>query len=271
MTVTEELKDAFTYWQRKYPCGNAVTSLKRAREDVANNVKRYPREIAHGAQCFKPDAQGLQWCNPDEIGLRFVGWQDELRVSRDSHQGWYIRAGDWDEVYRACVYQLPARNGKAIFIPGYREGSNSKRGWSDTCGEHSAALDFRDLYSCDDADSAKRDAARTADSLAEYAAEKSREYDEAWQAGSQYYDLGENIKSDRKHILQICAELRKAQKQITVDAPAICKTLRANIRKHYHDIQKAREERAELIDSVWHEYRDAFNEGANEKVFNVTR
>ena len=52
----------------------------------------------------------------------------------------------------------------------------------------------------------------------------------------------------RREALAIGEEMRGA-KRAGLDAPTICATLRAKVRSLYREIQKARKERAELIDN----------------------
>ena len=243
-----------------------------AMADVVSGKQRYPRARRSGSSVGKPMANGMQWCNPQDLGLRFVGWQDEIRDlrARDRHKGWLCDSGfQDDDALRGCVYQLPARKGKARFLPAYREGGIFKNEWSDSSGETNAAIHFRDLFSYEDADEAKTDAARAADSFAEHAAEKAREWNDAFLAGSSFQFLGEEITENRATILELLRERKIARREITGPLPTTCKMLRADIARLYAGIQKARKERAELKDRVWGENRIAFNEGSGESIFAV--
>lgn len=278
----QKLRDAFTYWRRKNPRGtaydgagrSAIAALERARADVAANVSRYPSAINRGAQLGAAMADGAQWGNPDALGLRFVGWQDELRTrTRDTHSGWFTQPDGWDgEVYRGCVYQLPARNGRARYVPAYREGSTGrkKNDWSDTCGEHSAALDFSNVMHGTRGENTSRydtadtllDAARAADSLAESAAEKAREYNEAWQAGQSYRDKRDELKETRGELRALVRELKAAR----THSPAICRALRETVSDMRAEMRAAYKETERLKDAVWRDYYPAFNDGAGETV-----
>lgn len=258
-----KLLDAFRY--HRFGGSIAVAALERAREDVAAGKSRYPRTRQHGSQIGAAMKNGLQWANPDQIGLRFVGWQDEVRdlSARDAHRGWYTRSDDCGgEVLRGCVYQLVAKDGKARFLPAYREGTSDRKGWSDTCGEHNAAIHFGDVFSYGDADDAKRDAARAADHFAEHSAEESREYNDAWQAGSDYAALGAEVKEHRQNALALLREI----KSHGAFPPAICATLRAHVLSCINDIASLRRRRAELTRDIWRDYYAAFNDGAGENV-----
>jgi hypothetical protein len=241
-----------------------------AMDDVTAGRQRYPRALRSGSVLGAPMANGMQWCNPRDLGLRFVGWQDEIRDlrARDRHKGWLCDSGfQDDDALRGCVYQLPARKGKARFLPAYREGGIYKNEWSDSSGEVNAAIHFRDLFSYADADEAKTDAARAADSFAEHAAEKAREWNEAFLAGTSFQFLGEEITESRQTALALCAELKVARSETKSALPNACATLRAEIKKLRAGIQKARKERADLVSRMWPEVYPAFVEGAGLDAF----
>jgi len=115
------------------------------------------------------------------------------------------------------------------------------------------------------------DAARAAYSHAQHCAEEEREYQEAWQAGSAYLNLGEEIARVRRNALTLAAEYRKLARTIAPsDAPAVCKLLRDAISGAWDTICKLREEREEERHKPWNNRtRAAFNEGASEKVFTI--
>jgi hypothetical protein len=98
-----------------------------------------------------------------------------------------------------------------------------------------------------DIETDKMDAARAADSFAERFAESARDYDRAWQAGRRYDDLAEQVVDMRREVLDLGKEMRAARK-LGLDAPSICHALRSTIVSLYRNIQKARKERAKLLD-----------------------
>ena len=238
----------------------------KAQIDCEQGKDRYYKKPAHGAQFGCEMANRMRWGNPDACGLRFVGWADELQEPysrRARHTGYYARNDECSEVLRGCVYQGTARDGKAVFYPAYREGENMRKGWDDLCGEHSAAIAFRDAFSFADAREAKADAARAADRYAEIAAEKSRDYDCAFQAGQEWAWLGDGIQTSRKECMQLIREL----KTVSIPCPPmISQTLRVQIKAHRNNISQCRRKRADLLETIWREYHDAFNEGAGETV-----
>ena len=198
------------------------------------------------------------WCeNPP---FRFVGLASDL--ARLDHDGWYTdEYGANGERARGVVYQMVGRDGRARFIPGIADPCNSA---SDGTGP--AVLAIGDMETAEGSDEgaaedAKRAAAYRADQLAEYYAEEEREYQEAWQAGARYAELGEGIVSTRRAILAALAERRSVP---AVETPTLCAMLRRRVSDMLEDIAKAREERADL---AWNLTRrdspgDAFRDGA---------
>lgn len=233
---------------------------------------------------------GLTWIeNPTSIGLRFVGWSNDLRGnSRNSNYGFYSQHEDCSECYRGAVYQFPARKGRAVYVVGYREGSTGKsfKDWVDTStGKKNdpngpACLELSRLiygdrinYNAGTDNVDLCDAAIQADSIAEHEAEESREYDQAWQAGREYADLGEEVAHHRRDALALITEIKAVrlgvahlEEEKSISIPAISATLREHVQSHISDIRDARKKRAELADSVWRDYHGAFNDGAGATV-----
>ena len=115
----------------------------------------------------------------------FVGFADNLH-DRICHNGWFINAFQ-DETLRGWYTALPAQHGKERLIAGYADPNN------DNC----ARLDFADIYAN------ARDAAYAADRIAENAAEKEREYNSAWTAGSDYQSNQQEIKEHRASLIAL--------------------------------------------------------------------
>lgn len=179
--------------------------------------------------------KGVRWVENVSHGLRRVGFADEVARTLHSravdHKGWFTDDDMQSEVYRGIVYQLPARHGAAQYVYGYADPNN------DDC----ALLSF-------DVETDLLDAARSADGFAEAFADDARSYNAAWSAGQLYRDLGDNVTEMRKEALAIAAEMREARKA-AVQAPTICATVRNQIMSIYRMIQKARKERAALLDN----------------------
>lgn len=92
-----------------------------------------------------------------KIGLRNVGSAHEILPRTVRHTGWFCD-NFGDTTYTGQVWQLPARNGEALYLSGY---SDSEAG--------GAIVDFTICYE-------KTTAALWADSLAQREAEESRDY-----------------------------------------------------------------------------------------------
>lgn len=250
----------------------AIRALELARVDMAEKKTRYPKYAGNGIGARSSD--GLQWIErPQDIGLRFVGFSDDLAGRAVGHTGWYTRDECFDSVYRGAVYQFPARDGSPVYVTGYRAGSNSrKRGWSDECGTESARLELcSPIYGGtggrESNDDGIRDAAMLADEHARVAAEHEREYQEAWQAGADYAQLAEDIADARREFLELRAEIKSAPRPAN-ETPSICATLRAQCESLVQTIRDARDKRDKLRDGYYSaDMKAAFNDGASESVF----
>lgn len=136
---------------RKGFANSPARCLEMARADLAraghSNFTFYPMSDKPGA----PGERGGRWIErPESFGLRFVGFSDELRSrGRDSHSGWFLYPdGDPAEVARGCVYQLPARNGRPVYVEALRTGETLGRRteWRDMSEDGSALLFFGSLH-----------------------------------------------------------------------------------------------------------------------------
>lgn len=269
-------------------CHHAWHALNLARADVAAGKARYPRG-SYGAVCWQPGKPGIAWVqNVDGAGLRHIG-----NVEAESHGGriwsnrdscgWYSD-NDQNETIYGVVYQLPGRDGKARFVAGYAS--------ADDC-DGLPTLDFGSIYESDESSGANysddvasydgaRDAARTADSMAQHAAESEREYQSAWQAGSRFAELAETVTESRKSALVLLAERRRAATAGKgASYLAICGAIRDKVESLLESISEARQERAKLkegkhvndwLPGFWSgdkRLQAAFNEGAGQSVFSV--
>lgn len=188
---------------------------------------------------------------PEAFGFRLVG-----RVVPESYGGrdtWDTREScGWHtdphgDVFRdgtglcyGLVYQLPARNGRARFVAGYEFGG---------C-DGGPTLDLGNIYESESAGNCSyegaqghddaRDAARAADSMAQAAAEREREYQSAWQLGRAYDDAREEIETARREALELLAERRKAR-ALGDGFPAVCAAIRGRVREALATIAAARE------------------------------
>lgn len=308
--IDSKLRAAFRYWRHGNPRGktvNARAALMMARQDVANGEDRYPTdnygpgwwrqkreprtefEKKYGRELLVCVEADRRWS-----GVRFVGIAPSERRAYDKHfsttgvdgpfsDGWFTHPDghyspkDGDGLCWGVVYQLPARKGKAQFVPGYVHGG---------IGENEPTLDFNSIFegnpregdSCNtdpkDTDAA-REAARHANQMAEKEAGREREYQTAWRAGSDWAELQTDIDSARKVIKELLAE-RKAARTIDPKAfPSICQAIRHRITDALAEIEEARAKRRKLADGDADELyfwpgdarlREAFNDGASEIV-----
>ena len=194
----------------------AALAMVKAREDVDQGRKRYAESglAAYNSPCEVGGSSKARWVErPALAGLRFVGWADQCgdRFTRRGglldHEGWLTREdGLGGEVLRGAFTSFRARGGRPVFVAAYGDPCN---GPADQGGP--ALFDFERTFEGEDShgDFAKTDAARAADDFARIAAETEREWNEAWQAGSRWHDLGEDIKAARLEALKLLGELRR--------------------------------------------------------------
>jgi hypothetical protein len=183
-------------------------------------IEYNPAHLSHGYV--------VRWVENVSEGLRFVGFADEI-LKHLRHQGWYTNEDFQDEVYRGAVYQLPASKGETRFVYGYADPNN----------EDCALV-------CFDTQSDKAEAARDADRMAEIFAEAQRDWAQAANAGNEYLELANEIKSKRKEALAIAGEIRAARKTAVL-APTICGVARRKVLSLYQSIQEDRAKRKELL------------------------
>jgi hypothetical protein len=233
-----------------------IRAMQLARADVAAGKTRYvySRRACIGA----PFADGLRWLEfPESMGFRFVGFADEIARREGfprsiDHTGWYtFPNGDTGEVLRGAVYQLPARNGKPVYFPAYREGSETRKGWMDNSG--GACMDFSDSM-------ARRqvyydspwDAAKAADSIAERQAEISCEFYEADAQAREWQEL----ESEAQEAKDSARELIRGIRSATGQAPSVvCDTLRRAVKSHLREWRDTLRKRQKIADN-FHYWKD---------------
>jgi hypothetical protein len=211
----------------------------------------------------RPNARGGRWIErPAMAGLRFVGFADKL--ARLVHMGWFLSPdGDDGEVARGCVYQLPARGGRPVYVEAYQLGSESRKsGWL----EQSSGLGERDapavVFLADrhlgelggtgsewpyDDEKAQRDAARGADREAEIVAEHEREWREASELGRTAAEAIEEASEARSEARELLAEIRG---RTVADMPATCKAIRGEIARLLRSARRKHDKAREL----WEEH-----------------
>lgn len=250
---------SYRYWRARG--FTAAKALERARDD---RTARYPAGVAINPRNDKREA----WVErPADVGLRFVGWSDNLAGRAVDHTGWFLNDESFGDVARGCVFQLPGRKGQARFVAAYQQGSTNRAGdWSDMSGvEGSALVAFGEIFTeVTDGESnvreyqAARDAATRADRMAELMAESERDYQAAWQKGNEAREAISDARTFRSNAVRLLSEVRG---KLAADMPETCKAIRRTIASH---LESAREEYAKaqrLFAEYGHE--DAFTEGAS--------
>lgn len=280
---------------------HAFRALEIARKRHAEGEKAYdssPWAKPYPAVSWQADKPGLAHISePARAGLRHVGnveaegRRGDIWANRDTC-GWYTDPQgdvfkDGTGLVWGVVYQLPSRGGRLQFVAGYQFGgvdggptldlgnvySEPAREWVAPRQESWGVNGGYWAY-CDnpkDSDAA-RQAARAADSMAQYAAELERDYQTAWQAGRAYADAVETAANARKELSALLTERRAAKARISEwPAPVLCRTIDAAARGLIRDICRAKAEAAEAIagngpTTYWNDFdkscRDAFCDAA---------
>jgi hypothetical protein len=262
--MNDELLRLYKYTRR----GNwARPALEFAKARLARGEKEYSNEWPwqRGAgnvtrQEKKHPGDNYAWIeNTESAGLRFVGYCDDI-CQNIRHKGWYTdEDGLNGETLRGAVWQLPARHGIARYIAGYEDPCNEGAAFVDLDiigGEGGYSIRWSGHGEPEMADQtranedSKREAALRADSIAERNAEREREYNAAWHAGSRWSDLGDEIAKERAFTLALLVESRPERHAMRATAtPHICEAIRATVRRAVDHIADMRKERAELFDN----------------------
>lgn len=296
MTLSNDLKAAYRK-NRDYG-RKANQAIERARAALASGEKFYNSgslEKPYAAVFWDKDKRGLGHVdNPSKAGLREVG-----RVVGDcggrngiwdkrGNSGWYT--DPHNDVFRdgtglcyGMVYQLPARDGKARFVAGYQFGGTdagptidfgtiyeSATVWTETMNGRTYDMMEQDAAELDVA----KDAARAADSMAQHAAEDEREYQTAWQAGTQYSDCLEELDTIRKTVLATIRDMKAVCATLRELPESLRGRLRASIESDLEERAAIFRRMAKLADGdsalcFWpgdEKLKSAFNEGAGKAV-----
>lgn len=252
----EGVKLARAYLAMRQRGETAADSLKAAR-GLVEGGGRLPWP-ARAGDIGAPGDGGARWIEePASNGLRFVGFADDVTALRN--RGYYMDSDGDGETARGCVYQLPARGGRPVYVAAVQTGSESKsKGWratADNADEYAAGALFylagrgalhygaRGGTEGEHADAAGvTEAAHYADGRADRYAEEAREYSDTWRAGRDAADAIENADAERESARALMAELRGL-------APlpgAVCAELRAAIGRKLRRARKLYAEAAEL-------------------------
>lgn len=201
----------------------------------------------------KPDTGGAFFYLESDFapGLRWK-WADETDA-RIFHCGWFTDSDGGGDKIRGFVVRLPKARG---FLAGWSMGESM-----------ASELETSPIYDDEMA------AAYAADSLAKSVAENEREYQIAWQAGSRYSDLGEEVAAARRSALAILRDRKSASGSAT-----LCAVIREKVESLLDDVREARAERAKLASGdaenliFWpgdKRLAAAFNEGAGAQVLHA--
>ncbi len=190
----------------------------------------------------------LRWVeNTAAIGLRFVGWADELADLR--HTGWFAD-DEGRETLRGAVWQWPGRKGESVLVPGYVELEGGK-----PVNDGAACLIVSDLCrvpmraafgNLDEAQET-RDAARSADGTAESEAEDQRDYRAAYDKGREAAGIDNAANEANRANLAFAVALNAARRSGDYPGPAALReALLGKVREGRAEVETLREARAAL-------------------------
>lgn len=232
------LFDAYRWHREQYPRMRADRALTLARDDGAAGRRRYPargRLLPYYFGSWQqlddmPRYAGRHdrafYCDAWPDGWRLVGRADEVARAADrprsiDHTGWYTTDEGDDGTIAGYVLRLP--HGR--LIPGIAQ--------TDCDGVTLYPIDsYSDAMEC----------ARAADGYAERAAERERDYQRAWRAGSDAAYLNTQAIEHRREIIEIC---RAARADLDIDA-ATWATVKWRVSTLLRELCDARRERDKL-------------------------
>lgn len=188
---------------------------------------------------------GYRWIEHASRGLRVVGTAHDIfrdTGRRMNHDGWYLDPLGGGETVHGAVLQLPARHGRAQYVPAVSDP------WNGDC----YLADFRNVFDApgDDTEQARRDAARAADGMAESYAETEREYRTQETARMLIEEARERIAAERKEAHALAAEMRAAR-ALRPRMPVICAALRESMAAHRASVRAAVREIRELTENPY--------------------
>lgn len=210
-----------------------ANALDRARRDIDSGKAwgvGYPSFIpaATIGAPFKVGADNCRWIeNPDQYGLRLVGFADNIAPRSVRHTGWFLDDEGMGEKARGVVFRMPSRNGRALLVAGIADPYNNGPAivsFETTNDEITAAL--------------------WADHLADRYAEAERDYQRVTSARIRFDELADQISGERKQCLALIAELKPRMRSF---GPATCKALRGAVADLLESIGQARQERADIV------------------------
>lgn len=173
--------------------------------------------------------------------FRNVTEADEL--VRLNHKGWYVDS-NYDETTKGIVVQLPARDGKPVYL----------HGCTDPWNANMALIAWRECEWTED----KEEAARWADSVAESYAEMLREDHAKEEAKHEIEQARERIEEIRITTRLLTREIKdvkrlnpKTKQAVSPFTPAICDALKIRIRHLRSESHELWERITKLEDNYW--------------------
>lgn len=229
----------------------AQRALTKAREDVAAGRTRYPpqwRKVVTPAGAFPQTYAGWNPASPNGrryvdslafAGLRFAGYADEnedgnafSRPAAD-HKGWYTEDDGIDgRVLRGAALRLPAKRGRERFLAAYQgEDGDESRGFTVDMSWPAVVTSetVSRRYSATSYVTPQREAKKLGDAMAERDAERERDYNRAWQAGSQYAGELEAASDARKERRQVSRDLRDTCAAVAAAGVNVPESVRATL------------------------------------------
>lgn len=153
-------------------------------------------------------------------------------IIRMDHTGWYVDNFQ-DSTCHGIVVQLPARNGKPVYLYGVTDPWNKNTGM----------IAWRQSEWTDD----KKEAARWADSQAEYYAEFCREDEARESAKAEIEEAKKRIKEIRIDRKAIMADVR----QSGLLRPKICEAVRSQVQELMEESRTLYKRIKKLEDNYW--------------------
>ena len=209
-------------------------TLQKRLEQFKKTRRSIPPEYpaARGGKPFKLDGSSTRLTWMEDLSGHFRNVTDAHRVIKLGHTGWYLDSFQ-SETAHGIVLQLPARDGKPVWLHGVADPYNSNSGM--------VALEAHEWTDV------KEDAARWSDRMAEIYAEVSREADSKDQAERQIETARERIAALREDLLSTIRDTRTSLNL----KPKVCEAVRIRIKAMHVEMNECRRRIVILTDSPW--------------------
>lgn len=281
-----DLLAAYRFYRNSLYPPKPAAALRAARESIAEGKSRI------GSSPWRKPYAPVSWQEPrgntPRRSREMIGFVEDpascgIRIAAEKdlpgidHNGWYTTPDravyrDGSGLCYGVVGQLPGRNGKARYVPGFAYG-----------GQEGYFFDFADIreVDCRDYDNSSdgiRDAAKTADSMALYAAEDEMEYQTAYDAGAQWAETKTELLEAKAELKADLASRREMKNGMRTGSIAVsesawkraCLIFKANAERHLEAMTEARDKMRDLAQGDWgglifypdEKAKNAFCEGA---------